>query len=174
MFPPTEFVSSPHLQREPRADLDLCRQKFRSIPVVLHLFLDLLSKGQLFVLLLRGLLFFLGHSYPTSTGLFRTSIFLHSNRLLIIVRVIDLLADSRRRRFILLDGFLGLFRIEARGRERLRRGRVGWRRIGRITAILRDQDGQRLHMGRESRAVQPEACGGSSTQCASDARTSYS
>lgn len=115
MFSPGQFVSSGHLKCKPRTDPEFCSQKFCAIPVVLHFLLDLLPNSQLLVLLVTRLLIVLRHRHLAGPGLLDI---LRKGRRLIRGGVIRLLADSRRGCFFLLGGFLGLFCVEARRRER--------------------------------------------------------
>ena len=55
----TQFVTRSHLQRKFGTNLHLCSQKFRPVPVMLNLLLDLLSDSQLLRLLLLLYLAFL-------------------------------------------------------------------------------------------------------------------
>ena len=112
-----KFIPSRHLQRQPRTNLNLRSQKFRTIPVMLHLLLNLLPHRQL--LLLRSLLIFLRHSRLSGSGILRIRISLYSSRGGPSLCTIGLLHVLCLRCFFLLERLLGLFCVEPRGREGL-------------------------------------------------------
>ena len=112
-----KFIPSRHLQRQSRTNLNLRSQKFRTIPIMLHLLLKLLPHRQL--LLLRSLLIFLRHSRLSGSGILRIRISLYSSRGGLSLCTIGLLHVLCLRCFFLLERLLGLFCVEPRGREGL-------------------------------------------------------
>lgn len=177
LLSPSQLISPRHLQRQSRTDLDLCSQKLRAIPVMMHLLLNLLPDRQLLLLLLllRNLLLILRHGnlVIVVSGILRVRIILYDIRQLRL-RFFYLLAVFRLRFAFFPNWFLRLFRIEFRGREGLRRGRCRCRRIGGIPALQRNQESQCLYLGWESPAVESEVCGGCGAQCTCKARASCS
>ena len=113
-----KFIPSRHLQRQSRTNLNLRSQKFRTIPIMLHLLLKLLPHRQL--LLLRSLLIFLRHSRLSGSGILRIRIGLYSRRGRPGLCTISLLYVLRLRCILLLKRLLGLFCVEPWGREGLR------------------------------------------------------